>query len=80
MTQRSTGTEDGAGDTVAAGSTSVGRPRHPGRRLFGNSGPQAPQPTLVPEQGAPVVTPDARQRRYGRAAAAYTHAAGEGLR
>lgn len=110
MTQLSTGTEDRTGDTAAARSTSVDKSRHPGRRLFGNSGPHAPQPTVVPEQSAPVATPEAdmwdegraaarsgnreratarfvreaearsRQGSHGRAAAAYTHAAGEGLR
>lgn len=59
VTQLSTVTEDRTGDTAAAWSISVDKPRHPGGRLFGNSFDHAPQPTLVPEQSAAVLTLDA---------------------
>lgn len=110
MTQLSKATEELAGDAPAAGSTSVDKPGHPGRRLLGNSGPHAPQSALTPERSAAVVPPGAemwaearaaaqpgthemaigrlireaqapsRQGSHGRAAAAYTHGAGEGIR
>lgn len=69
MTQLSTGTEDLTAHPAAKGSTSVEKPRHPGRRLFGSRDPHAPQPNPLPEQGTPVVAPEADLWDEGRTAA-----------
>ena len=69
MTQLSKGTEELTGATPAAGSTSADKPGHPGRRLLGNSGPLAPQPTLTPERSAAVVAREAEMWDEARTAA-----------
>ncbi|WP_066293585.1 hypothetical protein [Arthrobacter sp. B6] len=45
------------------------KPRHPGRRPFGNGDNPVPLPDLVPEQSVPVTSPEADMWEEGRAAA-----------
>ncbi|UZX04262.1 hypothetical protein F8G81_17845 [Arthrobacter sp. CDRTa11] len=77
MTQLSTGTDGRTAHAAALRPTTVEKPRHPGRGLFGKgNGSAAALPGLIDEQSGPAVSPeipgispDADMWEEGRAAA-----------
>ncbi|WP_461187469.1 hypothetical protein [Arthrobacter sp. Z4-13] len=70
MTQLSTGTEERTAHAAATRSTLEDKPRHRGRRFFGNTNFHAPpQSDSIPEQSSPATAPDGDMWDEGRVAA-----------